>query len=268
MPLKEARSNLGVVGGAKDGVADVGDDGLEGVALIGREYFPFGRVDERFPVGGAFVDAGEADDVGEAGKLRADENVAVKNLPEAGLFENFKFAGVEHFDFAAMVLVAGAFVGAEFEDAVFVFFGGGGKLELRPAFERDHERTFDAEECGLVGGSVEKRRAGFEVVGILAEARFECGEGFDGSGGKKNVEAGAGGTDVDIENADGTDAETVGGGNESVAEKIVGEFLLAAGLDVVATEFVVLTLFGVGVAGVLGAGNFCGGESCGAGGRG
>jgi hypothetical protein len=273
-PRLKKRSNcsrlyLRVVGGAEDGVADVGDDGLKGVTLVGGEFFPLGRVDERFPVGGALVDAGEANDVGEAGKLRADENVAVKNLPEAGLFENFIFARVEHFDFAAMVLIAGAFVSAKFEDAIFVLAAGGGKSELRPAFERDHERTFDAKERRLVGGGVEKGRSGFEIVGVLAEARFECGERFDSGGGEQNVKARAGRADFDSENADGADAEAIRCGNERIAEESVGEFLLAAGLREVAAEFVVLALFGVSVGDVLRAGHFCGGgESYGAGGRG
>jgi len=65
------------------------------------------------------------------------------------------------------------------------------------------------------------------------------------------VETRSGCADFDIEYSHGAYAQSICGRYKSVAQEVIGELLLAAGMHVIAAEFVVLALLGIRVTRVL-----------------
>ena len=89
------------------------------------------------------------------------EHVAEENLPEAGFFKYLELAGIEHLDFAAMILIARTFVGTQLEQTILVGRRSRWERELWPSLESDHQRAFDTDHGRLIRGSSQERRSGF-----------------------------------------------------------------------------------------------------------
>ncbi len=180
--------------------------------------------------------SGKLSMVGEAGQAGADESIGVEDGVCSGGGEEIELSVVEHLDLADVVGVGGALVGAQVEDALLL----GWRRQLGPAFEGDVEGALDALKGWRNGGSAPEGRGCLHEGSVFCQQEVSGDEGFEVGGGQQQVEDRGFRAKIELECADGRDAEAIERRDESVLDVGVCELGLRAGLEMVAAELVEL----------------------------
>ena len=240
-------SDLRAVERAQHQVADVGDDLVESEARIRGELLPCGIVAEDIPLGFELGHVGKAEHVSKVGHARADERVTKKDRMESRALEDFELAGVEHFDLADVIAGRGALISAELKHALAFGCRRRGWSDFGPASKGGEEGVFGALKGGRGGSGVPEGVGRLEEFGVGGKLKIEGGELIGGGTRNEHVVGRSFRPDIEPENADGTEAETLQSGNESAGEECLGELELRPAHQVVAAEEVELASRGGGL---------------------